>query len=92
MSFRKKRIELPLLNSGILRDKTMDDKLMYIPNDDKQYKPFCRLDYWLAGTQSFYCYSSFGYQCNIQTKISFKLIVRAPLLRTLSYLVKRTDL
>ena len=22
--------------AGILRDKTMDDKLMYIPNDDKQ--------------------------------------------------------
>ena len=25
------------------RDKTMADKLMYIPNDDKQNYPFCRL-------------------------------------------------
>ena len=25
--------------SGILRDKTMDDKSMYIPNDDKQNYP-----------------------------------------------------
>ena len=25
--------------SGILRDKTMDDKLMYIPNDNKQITP-----------------------------------------------------
>ena len=29
--------------SGALGDKTMDDKLIYIPNDDKQYFPFCRL-------------------------------------------------
>ena len=27
----------------ILRDKTMDDKLIYIPIDDKQNYPFCRL-------------------------------------------------
>ena len=29
--------------SGALGDKTMDDKLIYIPTDDKQYFPFCRL-------------------------------------------------
>ena len=29
--------------TGILRDKTMDDKLMYIHNDDKQNQPFCIL-------------------------------------------------
>ena len=27
--------------TGILRDKTMADKLLYIPNDDKQNYPFC---------------------------------------------------
>ena len=26
---------------GTFRDKTMDNKLMYIPNDDKQNYPFC---------------------------------------------------
>ena len=34
MAFYKVRIFL--LPSGILRDKTMIDKLMYIPNDDTQ--------------------------------------------------------
>ena len=29
--------------SGILRDKTMDDKLIFIPNDDKQNYPYFRL-------------------------------------------------
>ena len=29
--------------SGILRDKTMEDKLIYIPNDDKHNYPFCWL-------------------------------------------------
>ena len=33
----------------ILRDKTMDYKLIYIPNDDKQYYPFADLIYWLKG-------------------------------------------
>ena len=28
---------------GILWDKTMDDKLMNIPNYDKQHNPFCTL-------------------------------------------------
>ncbi len=28
---------------GILRDKTMADKLMYNPNDDKQNNSYCRL-------------------------------------------------
>ena len=30
--------------SGILRDKTIANKLMYIPNDDKQNYPFCTLE------------------------------------------------
>ena len=30
------------INTGILRDKTMTDNLMYIPNDDTQNYPFCR--------------------------------------------------
>ena len=29
--------------SGILRDKTVAEKLMYIPNDDTQNYLFCRL-------------------------------------------------
>ena len=29
--------------SGIQRDKTMADKLMYTPNDNKKNYPFCRL-------------------------------------------------
>ena len=29
--------------SGIWKDKTIADKLMYIPNDDNQTYPFCRL-------------------------------------------------
>ena len=33
-----------LLISGILRDKTIDDKLTYFPNDDKQKYSFCRLN------------------------------------------------
>ena len=28
---------------GIKRDKTIADKFMYIPNDDTQNYPFCRL-------------------------------------------------
>ena len=33
------------LDSGILRDKTMDDELIYyIPNDDTQNYPFCRIE------------------------------------------------
>ena len=35
---------------GILRDRTLDDKLIYIPNDDKQNYSFCRLK--LLGTTS----------------------------------------
>ena len=29
--------------AGIQKDKTMAFKLMYIPNDDAQIYPFCRL-------------------------------------------------
>ena len=32
--------------TGILRDKTMDCKLMYVPIMNKQNYPFCRLK-WL---------------------------------------------
>ena len=32
------------LKAGILRDKTMADKFMYIPNDDTPNYPFCRLE------------------------------------------------
>ena len=31
-----------MIHLGILRAKTMEDKLIYIPNDDKKY-PFCTL-------------------------------------------------
>ena len=31
------------VNSGIYRDNTMADKFMYIPNDNAQNYPFCRL-------------------------------------------------
>ena len=50
--FYKNRIEFPLQKSGILRDKTMTDRFMYIPNDDKQNLPFCRLDYWLSSLEA----------------------------------------
>ena len=33
--------------SGISRDKTMANKIMYIPNDDTLNYPLCRLQYWL---------------------------------------------
>ena len=29
--------------TGIQREKTITDKLMYIPNDDTQNYPFCKL-------------------------------------------------
>ena len=31
------------IKTGILRDKTIADKLMYIPSNDTQNYPFCRL-------------------------------------------------
>ena len=34
--FIKMFIHFPGSNSGILRDKTIDDKLMYTPKEDKQ--------------------------------------------------------
>ena len=33
-----------MTESGIYRDKTIADKLMYIPNDDAQNYLFCRLN------------------------------------------------
>ena len=32
-----------MLSPGIRRDKAMADKLIYIPNDDTQNYPLCRL-------------------------------------------------
>ena len=31
---------------GIYRDKTMDDELMYIPNNDTQITPTVDYNYW----------------------------------------------
>ena len=31
-------------DAGIIRDKTMEDKLMYIPKDYTQNYPFCKLN------------------------------------------------
>ena len=36
-----------MTKSGILRDKTIDDKLIYIPNDDKQNHPSVDQNYWI---------------------------------------------
>ena len=33
--------------AGILRDKTMADKLMYIPSDYTQIEPICKLQLWI---------------------------------------------
>ena len=33
--------------TGILRDKTKDDKLMYNLINDRQNYSFCKLNYWL---------------------------------------------
>ena len=33
--------------AGTLRDKAMDNKLKYIPNNDKPNYPSCRLNNWL---------------------------------------------
>ena len=41
--FEQISIKKKTIMSGVLGDKTMDDKLIYIPNDDKKYFPFCRL-------------------------------------------------
>ncbi len=38
------------VKTGISRDKTMTDKLMYIPNDDTQNYLFCRLQLVIVGT------------------------------------------
>ena len=37
--------KLDMQATGILRDQTMEGKLIYIPNDVKQYHPFCRLNF-----------------------------------------------
>ena len=72
-------MRLPL--AGILRDKTMEDKLIEIPNDDKQYYPFCRLILLVKmfgifhknvskvfkPTNKITLIQNFGYQCNLQS-------------------------
>ena len=40
--------------AGILRDKTMHDKLMYIPNYDKQNYHFCRIKLMLISFETVY--------------------------------------
>ena len=35
---------------GKLRDRTIDDKLKYIPYDDRQNYPFCRLKFLVETT------------------------------------------
>ena len=32
----EKRYDLSVIEAGISRDKTMEDQMMFIPNDDKQ--------------------------------------------------------
>ena len=36
-------VDVSVLIPGIYRDKTMGNKLIFIPSDDKQNKPLCRL-------------------------------------------------
>ena len=36
-----------MTKSGILRDKTIEEKLIYIPSDDKQYHPSVYQNYWI---------------------------------------------
>ena len=36
------------MTAGILRDKTMEDKLMYIPNDDKYIYPLLLVNKFLG--------------------------------------------
>ena len=42
--YRGQYTYLYILLSGILRDKTMEDKLMYSPNDDSKNYPFYSLN------------------------------------------------
>ena len=43
VNFFLQSFKICLVFSGILMDKTIGDKLMYIPNDDTQNYPFCSL-------------------------------------------------
>ena len=43
---------------GIRRDKTMDNKLMYIPNEDKQINPSVDYNYWLKSFDTSSLYNS----------------------------------
>ena len=47
-------IKILLLSSGILGDKTIEDKLIYLSNDDTQNQPFCRLQ--LRDSSFGYCF------------------------------------
>ena len=38
-------IGLALKQTEILKNETIDDKVIYIPNDDDQNYPFCRLEF-----------------------------------------------
>ena len=41
-----------IVHSGVLRDKTMDDKLMYIPNINTLNEPYFKLNYYLKTLDS----------------------------------------
>ena len=86
----KRNIVLPPLSlkssrkSRDLKGKTMDNKLMYIPNEDKINYPFCRLNYYdinifeqtnhnltkVPKIELDNGIQNFGYQCNQQTNVS----------------------
>ncbi len=67
------------ITAGILRDKPLDDNLIYTPNNDKQYYTICRLKYLVGkfgskqskfnkNTQRFWTIN-FGYQCNLKSNV-----------------------
>ena len=43
MDERDRQTERQTLISNKTKEKTMNDKFIYIPNDDKQNNPLCRL-------------------------------------------------
>ena len=55
-------IIIDINNSGILRDKTIDVELMYIPNDDKQNYKMIKLNQVLKQTH-------LRYQCNLLSNV-----------------------
>ena len=64
--------------AGIERDKTMADKLMYIPNDVTQNYPFCRLQLVI---------DMFGHLTINEIKILIKIQLKSP--RLLSQRIRK---